>query len=99
MRILIPVEAPELTEQLDRLETAMAAVQAQLEELARMAQITQEQLDALSTAIDGAVAGIRQDIADLKAQIPNLDTSRIEASVAALEALDVENPPAPPATP
>ena len=53
---------------------------------------TQEQLDALtariSAANDATVAGlanIRQDIADLKANNPSLDTTALEATVARLE--------------
>lgn len=79
MHIIIPIVSPELAEILERLKT--------------MATLTQAQLDNLSTAISTATANIRQDIADLRAQVPNLDTSALDASVAALQALDLENPP------
>lgn len=79
MHIRIPIDAPELTEILERIMD--------------MAALTQAQLDDLTAAINTAVTNIRQDIADLKAQIPDLDTSALDASVAALQALDVENPP------
>lgn len=78
MYLRIPIDASDLTEILERLIT--------------VATLTQEQIDNLSTAINTAVTNIRQDIADLKAQIPNLDTSALDASVAALQALDLENP-------
>lgn len=81
MRIVVPIESPELTEILERLRA--------------MATLTQAQLDNLTAAISTATANIRQDIADLKAQMPNLDTTALDASVAALQALDVENPPPP----
>lgn len=81
MRIVIPIESPELSEILERLRA--------------MATLTQAQLDNLTAAIGTAVSNIRQDIADLKAQIPDLDTTALDASVASLQALDVENPPPP----
>lgn len=59
---------------------------------------TQAQLDALVSRIDTAVAGIRQDIADIKAANPGIDLSALEDRVAGLEGLDAENP-APPAEP
>jgi uncharacterized coiled-coil protein SlyX len=93
MKISIPVEAPEL----DTIIVQLATLTARLIDLdgrtAHMATLTQEQLDNLTTAITTAVANIRQDIADLRALVPNLDTSALDASVAALEALDAENPP------
>jgi len=68
----------------------------------------QDDIDALGARVDAAtaavttgVAGIRQDIADLKAANPGVDTTALEASVGRLEAevtdvaeLDSENPPA-----
>lgn len=67
---------------------------------------TQEDLDALNARVSAAtealntgVANIRGDIETLKAANPGVDTSALEASVAALEAttvdvgeLDAENP-------
>lgn len=58
----------------------------------------QDDLNALVARIDTAVAGIRQDIADLKAANPAVDFSALEDRVAGLEGLDAENP-APPAEP
>lgn len=57
----------------------------------------QEDLDAFVARIDEAVAGIRQDIADLKAANPAVDFTALEERVAGLEGLDSENPvpPAP----
>ena len=59
-------------------------------------------VDAVRTSVDTGVAGIRQDIADLKAANPEVDTTALEASIATLEAgvggltaLDAENPGAP----
>lgn len=59
---------------------------------------TQAQLDALVTRLNTAVAGIRQDIADIKAANPAVDFSALEESIGGLEGLDAENP-APPAEP
>lgn len=59
---------------------------------------TQADLDALVARIDTATAGIRQDIADIKAANPGIDLSALEDRVAGLEGLDAENP-APPAEP
>jgi hypothetical protein len=86
-----------------------------LDELKGLAMTQQEQLDAYAgrldavrTAVVNGTAGVRADIADLKAQIAagtpatELDFTAVEASVAALEAsapdlteLDGENPAAP----
>ena len=59
-------------------------------------------LQAATTAVTSGVANIRQDIADLKAANPGVDTTAREASVGRLEAevtdvteLDSENPAAP----
>lgn len=60
---------------------------------------TQEQLNALVERIDTAVAGIRQDIEDIKANHPEIDLSSLEERVAGLEGLDAENPEAEPPTP
>jgi hypothetical protein len=56
---------------------------------------TQQQLDEYVARIGDAVAGIRQDIADIKAANPELDLSGLEERVAGLESLDAENPAAP----
>lgn len=53
---------------------------------------TQEQVDALAARLDTVLAGIRQDIADIKAAHPEVDLSGLEARVAGLETLDAENP-------
>jgi hypothetical protein len=83
MNLVITVDSPELTD-----------IQQKLERLIEMAQLTQAQIDALTTAISTATTNIRADIDDLKSRIPpDVDTSALDASVAALEALDVENPP------
>ena len=52
----------------------------------------QEALDAIVARIDVATAGIRQDIADLKASNPAVDFTALEERVAGLEGLDAENP-------
>ena len=68
-----------------------------LERLNHMA--TQEQVDAIAAAIDTATTGIAADIADLKAAVEAgnaLDFSALDAKVAALAALDAENPEVPP---
>jgi hypothetical protein len=64
------------------------------------------QIDANNQAIETGLQGIRQDLADLKLQNPGVDTSKLEASVAALTQtsadateLDDENPPAAPVDP
>lgn len=81
MHIRVPIDDTDITTLLER--------------LLDMATLTQAQLDNLTAAINAAVTNIRQDIADLKAQIPDLDTTALDASVAGLQALDVENPPPP----
>lgn len=57
----------------------------------------QEDLDAFVARIDVAVAGIRQDIADIKTANPAVDFTALEDRVAGLEGLDAENPTPPPA--
>lgn len=52
----------------------------------------QDDLNALVARIDTAVAGVRQDIADLKAANPSVDFTTLEERVAGLEGLDAENP-------
>jgi hypothetical protein len=52
----------------------------------------QEDLDAFVGRIDAALAGIRQDITDLKAAHPAVDFTALEERVAGLEGLDAENP-------
>lgn len=99
MKIEIPIDAPELPAmqaQLSLVQAQLADLRTQMERLISMAQLTQDQINALATAISTAVANIRSDIEALKAQIPpDVDTSALDASVSALEALDVENPPTP----
>lgn len=58
-----------------------------------------QRVDAATDAVATGVAGIRQDIADLKDANPGVDTSALEASVSRLESsvsdvteLDSENP-------
>jgi hypothetical protein len=58
----------------------------------------QEIADALAARIDTSTGAIRQDIADLKAAHPEVDFSKLEASVGGLEGLDAENPVAEPPT-
>jgi hypothetical protein len=53
---------------------------------------TQEQVDALATRIDTAVAGIRSDIERIRTEHPEVDLSGLEERVAGLEGLDAENP-------
>lgn len=53
---------------------------------------TQEQVNAIATRIETATAGIRQDVADIKAAHPEVDLSALEARVGELEGLDAENP-------
>lgn len=107
MKISLPVEAPEL----DAIIVQLAAITARLATIDERTRLmaTQEQVDAIAgnitaavTAINSAIGGIRQDIADLKAQA-NVDTSALEARVAEVTAaaqslsdLDTENPPTPP---
>jgi hypothetical protein len=54
---------------------------------------TQSQIDALTSAITTAIAGIRADLEAIKAANPAVDLSGLQASVDALAALDAENPP------
>lgn len=61
----------------------------------RVIMTKQEDLDNLVGRVDVAVAGIRQDIADIKAANPDVDLSALIARVEGLEGLDAENP-APP---
>lgn len=68
---------------LTRLEAAMA--------------VTQQQVDAIVARIDQATSDIRADIQAIKDAHPDVDVSNLEASVAALEGLDAENPETPPA--
>ena len=53
---------------------------------------TQDQVNALAARIEASIAGIRQDLDELKAANPDLDLSALEAKVADLEGLDAENP-------
>lgn len=69
---------------------------AQLNRKVEHVMSQQDDLNALVSRIDTAVAGIRQDIADLKAANPAVDFSALEDRVAGIEGLDAENP-APPA--
>lgn len=74
--------------------------QRSLDEIARKVDLImtkQDDLDALVARIDTAVAGIRQDIADIKTANPAVDFTALEERVAGLEGLDSENPVAPPA--
>lgn len=84
-------ELAEIRTTLNRLERNMAT-QADVDALAA-------RIEAATTAVTDGVAGIRQDIADLKAANPGVDTTALEASVGRLEAevsdvaeLDSENP-------
>lgn len=80
----------------------LAGVQCSLEEIDRKVSrimTQQEDLDAFVERIDAAVAGIRQDIADLKAANPAVDFTALEERVAGLEGLDAENPQAQPDQP
>lgn len=68
--------------------------------LTRMERImsqNQDKIDSLSGQLETATVGIRQDIADLKAQpgAETLDFSALDARVASLSELDAENPAAP----
>lgn len=58
----------------------------------------QEKINAVSAALELATAGLRADIADLKAKVAageTLDFGPLDAKVAALAALDAEHPPTP----
>lgn len=64
----------------------------------RMIMTLQEKVDAITTAIDTATTGIKADIQTLKDTIANgqtADFTALDAKVAALAALNAENP-APP---
>jgi chromosome segregation ATPase len=78
------------TARVDRLRAPLARLEAAM-------AVTQAQLDALTTRIDQATADIRADIQAIKDAHPDVDVSRLEATVASLEGLDAENPDAPPA--
>jgi hypothetical protein len=75
----------DINRKIDRVETT----------LEEMMTAQQDQADALAARIDTRTANIRQDIADLKNAHPEVDFSKLEASVGGLENLDDENPPAP----
>jgi prefoldin subunit 5 len=89
---------------------AVARLAAQLQRLERLIMSTQADVDALNTRLSAAadaittgLADIRQDIADLKAANPGVDTAALEATVQRLEQgaadvteLDSENPAAAP---
>ncbi|MFI6510152.1 hypothetical protein ACIBCT_21310 [Streptosporangium sp. NPDC050855] len=79
---------------LDRLSRIERA-QSQLNRKAEIIMGKQADLDAIVVRIDNAVAGIRQDIADIKAANPEVDFSALEAKVGTLEGLDSEYPGAP----
>ncbi len=82
-----------IPERLARIEQAQSHLNRKVEQIMGK----QEDLDAIVNRIDAAVAGIRQDIADIKAANPEVDFSALEQRVAGLEALDAENPaPVPP---
>lgn len=58
----------------------------------------QQKLDAIAAALDAAAAGLAADIQALKDQVANgqtLDFTAVDAKVAALAALDADNPPPP----
>ncbi len=86
--VVLVVDLDPIHRQLERIER----VQSQLVRKAGLIMGKQEDLDAIVTRIDTAVAGIRQDIADLKADHPEVDFSALEERVAGLESLDAENP-------
>jgi hypothetical protein len=56
---------------------------------------TQAEIDALTTAVNTAVADIQAEIAALQAANPALDLSKLQAAVGSLTALDNANKPAP----
>ncbi len=90
--VVLVIDLDPIHRQLDRIEKA----QSQLTRKVNLIMGKQQDLDAIVTRIDTAVAGIRQDIADLKAANPEVDFSALEQRVSGLEALDAENPaPAP----
>jgi hypothetical protein len=104
------IDAPDL----DAAIVQVGQIKTMLEEFMAL---TQGQIDALSAQIttqanqiSTAVANIQGDVDDLKSRIPpDVDTSALDSSVAALgdsvaalQALDLENPPTdtpPPTTP
>lgn len=72
------------------------AVLELLAELKGLLVTNQQKLDGIATAIDAATVGIKADIDALKAAVSTgqtLDFSALDAKVAALAALDAENPP------
>jgi hypothetical protein len=75
----------DINRKIDRVETT-------LEELMTAQQ---DQANALAARIDTSTTNIRQDIANLKAEHPDVDFSALEASVGGLEGLDAENPEPP----
>ncbi len=90
--VVLVVDLDPVQRQLDRIEKAQSRLTRKVGNIMGK----QEDLDAIVRRIDTAVAGIRQDIADLKAANPEVDFSALEERVAGLEALDAENPtPAP----
>lgn len=81
--------------QLHRMEDRIMATQADVDALTG-------RLSTVSTTLTDGIAGVRQDIEDLKNANPELDLSSLESSVATLETgvasvteLDGENPAAP----
>lgn len=79
--------------QLDRMENTMAT-QNDVNQLAG-------RVDAVKTAVNTGVAGIRSDLETIKAAHPEIDLSALDASVTTLETsvqgvtdLDAENPAA-----
>lgn len=70
-----------------------------LNQLKEITMTNQEKIDAITAALDAAATGLRADIDALKAQVlagQTLDFTSLDAKVAALAALDAENPPATP---
>jgi hypothetical protein len=98
--IHVHIHQPELSGAIDLLRVTL------LEELRKMAKLTQEQIDGLTaelasvgTAIGTALDGIQADIAALKAENPDLNIAGLLEKVSALSALgaraaaiDAENP-------
>lgn len=91
----------------DSLDILTARVERQRVTLARLEAamaVTQDQVDALTARVDAATQAIETGVTDIRADIqaikdahPDVDVTALEASVAGLEALDAENPEAPPA--
>ena len=77
----------------------LSQIKQDLATLKELQMTTQEKIDAVTAAIDTATTGIRADIQTLKDAIANgqtADFTALDAKVAALAALDAENPaPAP----